>query len=76
MLGGSISGEDVVDGAPVIVPLKAEAGGGIGLRVAVNQQDFKAFQRETCSEIDSCSGFANAALLVDNTENLTHGNQE
>ena len=73
---GAVAHEHVVDGMAIVVALEAEAGGGVGLGVAVDQEDLEAFESEACGEIDGCGGFADSALLVDNAENLSHGNQE
>jgi hypothetical protein len=58
----------------IVVADKTEAGGAIGLWIAIDEEDLKAFEREACGEVNSSGGFANSALLVDNTENLSHGN--
>ncbi len=69
----SVAHQHVIDGMAVVVALKAEAGGAVGLRIAIDQEDFEAFQSEAGGEVDGCCGLANSALLVDNTENLSHG---
>jgi hypothetical protein len=76
LLGGGFAHEDVVDGVTVVVPDETEAGGAIGLRVAIDEKDLEAFESEACGEVNRSGGFANSALLVDNAENLSHGNQE
>jgi hypothetical protein len=60
----------------VVIALKTEAGCGVGLRIAVDEQSLQPFKRNAGSEIDGSRGFANPALLVHNAEYLSHGNQE
>jgi len=60
----------------VVVALKTQAGGGIGLGVAVNQEDLEAFEGEAGGEVDRRGSFAYSALLIDDSENLTHGRQD
>jgi hypothetical protein len=57
----------------VVVALKAEAGGGIGLGIAVHQKDFETFESEAGREVDGCRGFADSALLIHYAEYLAHG---
>jgi hypothetical protein len=45
----AVAHEDVVDGVAAVIALKAETGGGVGLGIAVNEEDFEAFERQTCS---------------------------
>ena len=61
---------------PVVIALKTEAGGGIGLGIAVDQEDVEAFQRQTGCEVDGRGGLANSALLIDYAKNLAHGYQD
>jgi len=74
--GRDVAHEDVIDGVAVIVPLEAHAGRGVGLRVAVDKQDFETFERDAGGQVDSRGGFANSALLIDNAQNSSHGIQE
>ena len=74
LLREAVAHKHVIDGMAVVVALESEAGGGVGLRIAIHQQDFEAFQRQAGSKIDGGRGFAHSALLVDETENLAHGN--
>ena len=74
--GLGIAHQDVIDGMAVVVALEAESGGGVGLGVAVDQEDLEAFERQAGGKVDGCGGFANSALLVDDAENLSHGNPE
>jgi hypothetical protein len=60
----------------VIVALKAEAGGGVRLWVAVHQQRLETLECEAGGEVDGSGSFADSALLVHNTENLAHGIQD
>jgi hypothetical protein len=60
--------QHVVDAGPGLVAGKAQAAGGIGLRVAVDQQGRETFERERRGKVDGSRRFAYAALLVD------HGN--
>ena len=76
LLGGRVAHKDVVDRVAIVVPGESETRGAIRLRVAVDKKDFEAFESEACGEINCCRGLANPALLVDNAENLSHGNQD
>jgi hypothetical protein len=76
LLGGDISHQHVIDGAAIVIALETEAGGGVGLGVAIDKKDLETFESQAGGEIDRCGGFANSALLVDNAEYLSHGNSE
>ncbi len=73
LLGRGIADENVVDRVPVIVPLQSESGGGVGLGIAVHEEDFEFLERQAGGEIDRRGSFADSALLIDDTENLAHG---
>jgi hypothetical protein len=60
----------------VVVALEAEARGGVCLGVAVDKKGLETFDCEAGGKVDGCSGLADSALLIDNAENLTHGNPE
>jgi hypothetical protein len=60
----------------IVVALKSEAGGTIGLGIAIHQEDLETLQCQACSQVDRGCGFANSALLVDNSEYLAHGSSE
>jgi hypothetical protein len=68
-----IADQDLIYRVSIVVSLKAEAGGCVGLWVAVNQQDLEALDCQAGREIDGGGGFANAALLIDHAQNLAHG---
>ena len=59
----------------VIVALKTEAGGAIGLGIAVDEEDLEAFESEAGGEVDRSRGLADSAFLIDYAENLAHGIQ-
>ena len=69
----AVAHENVVDGMAVVVALKAEAGGGVGLGIAIDEEDFEALERQAGGQIDGGCGFADSSLLVDETEDLAHG---
>ena len=73
LFGFGVAHQDVVDGVAVVVPSNTEAGGGICLRIAIDQKDLETFQGEACGKIDSGGRFAHSALLIDHAENLSHG---
>ena len=50
----------------------AETGSGICLGVEVHQKDLQPQVMEGSGQIDGCGGFANAALLIDNCNDLSH----
>jgi hypothetical protein len=60
----------------VVVALKAQPGRGIGLWIAVHQQDLESLNRQARGQIDGRGGLADTALLIDNAEYLSHGFQE
>jgi hypothetical protein len=60
----------------IVVADETKPGGAIGLRIAINEKYLEAFESEACGEVNCCGGFANPALLVDNAENLSHGNPD
>jgi hypothetical protein len=74
--GGSVAHQDVIDGVSVVIPLNPDTGSSVGLRVAVGEKDFEPFKSEAGSEVDRRSGFADSALLIDNAEYSSHGDQE
>src|SRR5581483_5333915 len=59
-----VSEQDVVDGRRILALGNAEAGGGISLRVGVDEEDLEDVCGEGGCQIDSCSSFANPAFLV------------
>ena len=52
--------------------IETQSGGGIGLRIGVEQQDFLAQQGQRCSQVDGCRGLADASFLVCNCYNSSH----
>ena len=58
------AGEDVVGRAVAAFAVDAEAGGGIALRIEIDDQHVLADGRERGAEIDGGCGLADAALLV------------
>ena len=73
LLREAVADEHIVDGMAVVVALEAEAGGGVGLRIAVDQEDLEAFQCQTRRQIDGRGGLSYPALLVDDADDLAHG---
>uniref|UniRef100_E6QL24 Uncharacterized protein n=1 Tax=mine drainage metagenome TaxID=410659 RepID=E6QL24_9ZZZZ len=57
----------------MVVAGKSEAGGTVGLRVAVDQENPESTHGEAGSEVDCGGSFSDAAFLVDDSENLAHG---
>ena len=68
--GGVAAHEEVVDGGAVVVAAEAQASGGVGLGVAVDEQGREAFEGERGGEVDGGGGFADAALLVDDGDDF------
>ena len=62
--GGCLPDEQVIDGEPVVVASEAQAAGGVGLGVAVDEEGWEAFLGEGGGEIDGGGGLSDAALLV------------
>ncbi len=73
LAGKAIAHEHVVDGVAAVVALQTEPGGGIRLGIAIDEEDFEAFEREAGGQIDGRSGFAHASLLIDESDDLSHG---
>ena len=61
-----------VDRQSLIVAVDAQAAGGIGLRIDIDQQDVPALLRQTGAEIDGGRCLSNAALLAGNRDDSTH----
>ncbi len=62
--------EEVVDAETGFVAGEAEASGGVGLGVAVDEEGGKAFEGEGGGEVDGGGGFADSTLLVDDGDDL------
>jgi hypothetical protein len=56
-----------------VVALKAEARAGVGLGIAIDEEDFEAFERQAGSKIDGRGGFSHTSLLIHETDDLAHG---
>jgi hypothetical protein len=76
LFGRGLAHQHVINGVPVVVALETEAGGAVGLGVAVHQKDFEAFESEAGGQVDGRGGLADSALLIDYAEYLAHGFQE
>ena len=50
----------------------AEAGGGVGLRVEVHDEDALAELRQIRAEVDGSGGFTHAAFLIDESVDASH----
>jgi hypothetical protein len=72
----ALADEDVIDGTPGVVALETETGGGVGLGIAIDQENLQALEGEACSQIDGRGGFAHTSLLIDESDDLAHGIQE
>jgi len=68
-----VAEEDIVDAEAGFVPREAEAPGGVGLGVAVDEEGLEAFQGDGGGEVDGGGGFADPALLVDDGDDLRRG---
>ena len=64
LLGRDLAHDDLVGAVAVGIAEEAEAAGGVGLRVAVDQQRAGAERGERCREVDGGRGLADSALLV------------
>jgi hypothetical protein len=71
--GGGVAEEEIVDGEAGFVAGEAEAAGGVGLGIDVEQEDGDAFEGYGGGEVDGCGGFADSTLLVDDGDDLTAG---
>ena len=76
LLRRGVAHQYVVDGTSVVVAQESDTRGAVCLGIAVHQEDLKALESEAGCQVDGGGGFANSALLVDETENFTHGNPE
>lgn len=73
VLDRGVSGEDVVDGGLQAVLFEADAGGGVALRVAVDQESATFGDGERRCEIDGGGSLTDAALLVGYGDDAGHG---
>src|SRR5579859_2450398 len=63
-LEGLIQNEAVVERAARRIFLKADGGGGVGLRVAVDEKSRLIGYREACGEVDGSGGLAYSTFLI------------
>ena len=70
LAGGGVAEEEVVDGEAGFVAGKAEASGGVGLGIDVEEEYGNAFKGDGGGQIDGRGGFADSALLVDDGDDL------
>src|SRR6185312_10675239 len=68
----AVACEDLVDGLALVVAGEAVSSGGVGLGVAIDVEGLETFERESRGEIDSGGGFAHAAFLIHNRQNICH----
>ena len=76
LLGGRQAHQDIVNGVARVVPLHTEPRSGVGLGVAVHQEDLEAFEGERRTEVNCGGGFAHATLLINDPDNFPHGSQD
>ena len=69
----AVADQNVIDRMAIVVALETEAGGGIGLRIAVDEQDLEPLERQAGGKIDGSGGFAHSALLIYDPDDLSHG---
>jgi hypothetical protein len=71
---GGVAEKDVVDAEAgffaISCPGKAEAAGGVGLGVAVDEEGWEALERNGRGEVDCGGGFADSTLLIDHGKDL------
>ena len=65
---GHIVDQDIVDAVDVGVVLDAQSGGGVALRIDVDDQHVQAGGRQGGGDVDGRRGLAHAALLVGDGE--------
>ena len=70
--GGELAHEDLVGAGAVGIAEEAEAAGGVGLGVAVDQQSWGAMRGERGGEIDGGGRLADSALLVGDRNDSSH----
>ena len=58
---------------PIIISSHTETGGGIRLRIAIDQQDFETLQRKARRKIDRGGRLTHSTLLINHPDNLSHG---
>jgi hypothetical protein len=56
-----------------VVALEAETGGSVRLGIAIDKEDLEALEREAGGQIDGSGGFAHSSLLIDESDDLSHG---
>ena len=72
LTGGHIVDDHIIDGVFDFAFVHAQSGRGIGLRVKVAEQDFEAKVMEGRRQIHRGGGLTHAALLVDDSNYLSH----
>ena len=73
LVGGRKAHEDVVDRVAGVVALNAEAGGRIGLGIAINEENFQSLQGQRGTKVNCGRGFAHSTLLIHDADNFPHG---
>jgi len=68
--GSDVAEQEVIDRGAVVVAAEAEAAGGVGLWVDIDQQRGKAFEGQRGGQVDGGGGLADAAFLVDDGDDL------
>ena len=61
---------DVVNAGAVFVAPDAETSSCIGLRIAIDEQSWQAFEGEASSQVDGGGRFADATLLINDGEDF------
>jgi hypothetical protein len=70
---GGMAEEDVVDAEAGFVSGEAEASGGVGLGVAVDEEGGEAFEGDGGGQVDGGGGFADSPFLVNDGDDLRRG---
>lgn len=56
----------------IVVSTDAQAGGGICLGIAIDEEYFQTLERKAGGKIDSSGGLAYSTFLIDHPKNLSH----
>ena len=70
--GRDFAHNELVGAGPVGIAQEAETAGGVGLRVAVDEQGLGAVSGKGRGKVNRRGGFAHAALLIGNCDDPAH----
>ena len=72
MLGGEVAHQDLVGAGAVGIAQEAEAAGGVGLGIAVDEEGWSLVRGKRGGEVDGGGRLADATLLVGDRDDSSH----